>query len=393
MIRSALPLLLLVMLLSASTAAHGWMRLRYEDAIVVERSELIVVGRLNGESIREVPHERRPEEGQSWEYHATLTITEVLKGKAPGEEIPIVIHYGLTPTRLTVQYGLDPDSPREELGSIAMYDSGNSAVSFEPLIEDVETENLWFLRRRSGLYGREPGTGNYGVVDPEDVQPLLWEDYFLTYLSTDPERAVAEYAQRNPQMSYRAKSYLDHLEVQRILGLKDAKERCEKLLPFFLNRTSWGNEWEAKTGLLQCGPLAGASLKEVFLDPKHRENRQEILRLWSDMRYKEIVPFLIKLLEKHNRSPQAKRLEKEGLNSDGSEKARRGADTIAEVLYSVRALNEFQDPRSKVVLEATCVRWKAIKPGGQIVEECEEALRALSQRTEADTREMGSIPP
>lgn len=383
MIRSTLPFLLLAMLLGASTAAHGWLRPSYEDATVVERSELIVVGRLNGDSIRKVPHERRPDEGQSWEYHATLTITEVLKGKAPGEEIPIVIHYGLTPSRWIIQYGLDPDSPREEVGPIEMYDSGNSSLS--PLIEDVETENLWFLRRRSGLYGQEPGTGNYGIVDPEDVQPLQWKDYFLSYLSTDPEGAVADYARRNPHASDRSRPYLDHLEVQRILKLADPRERCEKLLPFFLSRTSWNGEWEARKGLIQCGPLAGARLEEVFLDPKHRELRLEILYLWSDLRYREITPFLVKLLKKHNRSGQAKRLEKEGLSSDNSAESRRKSAVLHEVLYSVRALGVFQDPRSQAVLEATRDRWKAIKTGDQIVEECEAALRNLSQRKEAET--------
>jgi hypothetical protein len=261
MIRSIRPFLLLAMLLAGSTAAHSFLRVMYEDVTVVERSELIVAGRLDRESIRQVLHEqRRPDEGQSWEYHATLVITEVLKGKAPGEEMPIVIHYGLTPARKVVQNSLIPDSPPQEVGPIGMYDTGNSVVSFSPLIEDVEAENLWFLRRRSGRYGEEPGTGSYGIVDPEDVQPLAWKDYFLAFLAADPEGAVAEYARKNPQSSYRAQQYLDLMEVQRIRKIEDPGERCDKLLPYFLSRPRWHMSWgEAKAGLISCGPLTGPS--------------------------------------------------------------------------------------------------------------------------------------
>ena len=91
-----LPVFLVFILLLPSIA-QAWLRLRYEDATVVERSELIVVGRLKRGCIEYVPHKKKPHEGASWEHHATLVISEVLRGTCRDKEIPIVIHYGLTP--------------------------------------------------------------------------------------------------------------------------------------------------------------------------------------------------------------------------------------------------------------------------------------------------------
>jgi hypothetical protein len=222
MIRSHRIFLFLAMLLAGSIAVHGWLRVPYEDSAVVERSELIVVGRLSRESIQRFEHQ--DETGAIWwEHHATLLVSEVLKGKLSSEEIPIVIHYGLT-----------TGSPHGAGDKIGIFDSGNSGVSFNPLIEDVQADNLWFLRRRAGIYGREPGTGKYGVVDPEDVQPSRWRDYFLSYLAPDPETAVAEYARRNPESAGRAKRYLERLSATRdrwkVIGSLQIVGECEAAL-------------------------------------------------------------------------------------------------------------------------------------------------------------------
>jgi hypothetical protein len=287
MIRSIRPFIGLAILLAGATAVHGWMRQSYDAAIVVERSELIVVGRLARESIRYVPH-KDAGRGQSWEHHATLLVSEVLKGKEQAEEIPIVIHYGLGP-----HVAQD--------GTVGILDSGNSAKSFSPLIKDALADNLWFLRKRAGIYGREPGTGKYGIVDPEDV---------LSYLDPNPESAVAEYARRNPGMSRRAKIYLDHLEVQRRLQIEDPSERFEKLLPYFLSRRTWNGKWEAREGIVSSGPVAGEKLKTLFVDPGHPELREEIMRVWHDLEFRDAAPILIKLLSDADQFWKSQRLEK-----------------------------------------------------------------------------------
>ena len=379
-----LPVFLVIPLLS-SNAAHAWLRPYYEDATVIERSELIVVAHLKGGTIEHVPHKQRPGEG-AWEHHATLVITDVLKGKFDEKEIPIIIHYGLTPVTggyvKRTNFMIDRRGGREDYPKdiIEILDTGNSCHGLPPLVKDARQDNLWFLRKRSGAYGRKPGTGKYGIVDPEDLQPLKWKDYFLAYMADDPETEVKEYAKKNPDRAGRAKRYLDHLDVQRILKIRDPKERFDNLLPYFLNRTTWNRKSEARSGIISCGKVAGDSLRNVFADPKHKEFRKEIILMWRDIGYREVVPLLIDLLTQHDQFWANQNLQKGWWNDDvNSERTRRRRDIYGEVYYGVYALRSFQDRRAREVIERTRKRWKAIDfDNPQIVEECEAALRKLA---------------
>src|SRR3954463_7942432 len=90
-------LVALVPSLLLSSPALAWERAPYEDAEVVERSPIILVGRVKEGSLQYVPHQKKPTDGASWEHTATLAVDEVLKGKVVLKEFPIVIHYGLDP--------------------------------------------------------------------------------------------------------------------------------------------------------------------------------------------------------------------------------------------------------------------------------------------------------
>ena len=364
-IRANRPVIVLAILLAGSSAAHGGVRRYYEDAIVVERSELIVVGRLSRESIRYVPYE--DSHGvRSWEHHATLLVSEVLKGKGPGEEIPIVIYYGL--------------EPRPNHGGVGIIDSREGSESFSPLIEDALEDNLWFLRKRAGVFGQEPGTGNYGMADPEDVQPLESKSYFLSYLAPHPEAAVAEYTRKNPKVFDRAKTYLDHLEVQLLLKIEDPSERFDKLLPYFLSRMNWNGKWEAREGILSCVPVAGEKLKTIFANPEHRERREDIIRVWRELGYRDAAPILIKLLSDADEFWKTQHLEKGWWNNFEAAETRQRQEIYSEMVSAIYALQAFRDPRAKEVLEVTRDRWKAINfDNPQIVEGCEAALRALPE--------------
>ncbi len=346
----------------------------YEDATVVGRSELIVVAHLKEGSIVKVSHEGSPVAGASWEYHAKLEISTVLKGKCDAKEIPLVIHYGLS----AVDQSEEKDSPRK---GIQIIDTGGSKRSDIP-VKDAGTDNLWFLRKRSGIYGREPGTGNFGVVDPEDLQPLELKPYFLCYLSDNLEAGVKEYIRKNPATAERGKSYLDHLEVQRILKTDDPAKRYDALLPFFLNQTSWDMKAEARDGIVACGDFAGGRLKEVFNDPKRHNLRYTIIRMWRDMGYRPIAPFLIDLLVQHDRFWKDQDLKKGWWNDWSDPKlTRRRQDIYGEVYGAVYTLRSFGDPKAKDALEMTRKRWSAINfDNPQIVEECDAALRELAAK-------------
>src|SRR5215813_12890747 len=201
--------------------ACGWLRPWYEDITVVQRSELIVVGRLKRGSIVSAS----PGEGFA-QYHARLAITNVLKGSIEETEIPVIIYHGLTP--LVGGY-IDDAGIRMDLRSlygetrkdaIQIIDTGGD-TTLDPLVPDAGEDNLWFLRRRSGNYGREAGTGDFGIVDPQDLQPLSLRYYFLAYRSADPEAGVRTQLALHPEIARGAQRYLDHVEVQRILALPD----------------------------------------------------------------------------------------------------------------------------------------------------------------------------
>lgn len=364
-------LLSFLILLLCSEFGRAWMRPVFEDVTVVGRSELIVVGHLKPDIIRHVPHKKQPGEGTSWENHATLVITQVLKGHCDKAEIPIVIHYGLEP--ITAKAGL----PK---GVVEIHDIGGTRpLRFGSLVKEATEDNLWFLRKRSGTFGREPGNSHYGIVDPEDLQPLEWKEYFLAYLSADPEKGVREFAQKHPEKAERAKKYLDHLEIQRILKLPDAGKRYDLLLPYFLTRWTWEDREEARAGMVGCGATGGERLLQIFADPKQKRLRQVILSVWKEMGYREIVPLLVNLLEEHD-AFWAQQIVGKGWWSDQSDPDRteRRQEVYGEIVDAVRALGSIRDPRAKAALELTKRRWSlAYFDNPELVQECDQALRAL----------------
>jgi len=378
----------LAIVLLPSNLVNAWLRPRYEDATIVERSELIVVGHLEADSIKYVSHKRKAGEGRSWEHHVTLVISDVLKGISDSRSIPVILHYGLSPRvgGKSVGHGFDPDQgllPKDDpKAAIYILDTGASAWSGSPLVSDAGKDNLWFLRKRSGFFGRKHGTGKQGIVDPEDLQPLELKDYLLGYMSEDPESAVKRHMVNNPAVAQRAQRYLDHLEIHRILKIEDPYNRFEKLLPFYVKRTTWGMTREARQGIISCGKIGGKRLLTVFQDSKHEGLRDDIILIWRDIGYEEAVPLLINLLKQHDKFWENQYLKKGWWNRDvGSELTRNCRKVYGEIYYAVCALRSFADPRAREAIEITRRRWKSINfENPQIVEECEAALKALNKQ-------------
>lgn len=183
------------MILFWSATAGAWIRMEYEDMAVVDRSEAIVVGRLDKDSIKYVPRGDNGG-GASWEYHATLAVSETLKGSLKDKQIAIVINYGLDP--LLGGIGMRPNKalyPGPAPAGftpdrIDIIDAGNSVLIAQPVLENAQKNNLWFLRHLGGELGREQGKGDWGILDPEDVQPLKFKDYFKSLLSNDVEKEI-----------------------------------------------------------------------------------------------------------------------------------------------------------------------------------------------------------
>ena len=73
---------------------------------------------------------------------------------------------------------------------------------------------------------------------------------------------------------------------------------------------------EAGAGIVACGAKAGERLMGVFADPKYRNFRSQIIRMWGEMNYREIAPELIALLKEHDRFWAAQDLKKGWWNDD-----------------------------------------------------------------------------
>lgn len=176
--------------------AQAWLRPIYQDAEVVARSELIVVGRLDKGSLKYVPHENKGSGGASWEYHGTLLVSEVLKGTLQEKQIPIVVNYGLDPLvggrviRENKNVGVGEPGAAIPPDRIDLIDTGNSAMSLEPILQDAQQDNLWCLRHLGGNLGREAGKGPLGIVDPEDVAAVKFKAYFQALLAKDTDQQL-----------------------------------------------------------------------------------------------------------------------------------------------------------------------------------------------------------
>ena len=385
--RSTFLLVWLVTGASVSPPARGWMRPVYEDAVVVQRSELIVVGRLQKNSIECVSHPRKPGEGGSYEHRARLTVTEVLKGKCDRKEIPIIIHYGLTPVvggyakgdDFTIDLrGKDNKYPTDV---IEVLDTGSSATDLCPLVKDARDANLWFLRRRSGTYGDQPGTGDPGIVDPEDLRPIELKDYFLAYLSENPEPQISKYFMTTSKTLLRAERYLDHLAVRRILEIQDVTHRLKGLKRYYLKRQSWNMRREARDAIVASGEASASFLLGMFDDPLLAEHRDDIILLFRETECRGALPKLVRLLESHRDFWRNARLY-EGRWNHGrdAEDEQNRCRIHAEVCHAVYALRRIGDATAVPVVRETRHQWQQQGyQSDQIVEECDEFLRQFAE--------------
>jgi len=359
----------------------AWMRLWYNDSEVVERSPLIVVGHLKRESIQRFYHQatgvERNHDGASWEHHATLVVSKVLKGTLREVEIPIVLHYGLEPILgWGKRHGVKNASPR----AVALLDTRNSIVSFNALIDDLGEDAIWFLRRLSREDGKEVETGPYGIRDPEDVRPAMMKEYVLAHLSKNPEAAIRRFVRQHPDQAGYARATLGHFEIERIRQIPDLEVRAGKLLPFYLELRGWYGGHEANAPLLECGAAAGRLLLGAFGRPEGALRRNDIIRFWGQVRTKEATPILVDLLlaqdrywatQKADRDPSFDWRTGEGGDREGQK---------YELRQALEALRSIADRSAKEALELTRERWQPAKlddPG--IVELCDKALEKLKE--------------
>lgn len=299
----------------ANSTCYAWRRMGVEDAVLVERSECIVIGYLKANSIRYVPHKQEKNEGRSREHHAVLAVTEVLKGKLDEREIPIVIHYGLDPYiggrcpkdggKINIHAG-QKDFPKDR---IEILDTGNSGISLVPLVEDAGKDNIWFLQRRSGRYGRESKSGQFGIGYPEELQPLSMKAYFLACLSEEPEKAVKELLKKEPRLAKRIEDYLIYAEFRRVLCISDPNEKAVRLCRYISPRMApegYLGQYDSlvRKHLRELGECAVKPLVAILAkaEPGHKLDTVVLMIYDIGKPAKTAVPHLLRILEQKSRT-------------------------------------------------------------------------------------------
>jgi hypothetical protein len=149
-------------------SAHAWPTKLYSDAEVVARAELIVIARVKEGSIKKVVHK----DVGSYEHHAILLVTRVIKGVFNETELPITIHYELLPVsaRYVKDMNTKPTSPEEPGEATRIFEDNPSMGYFRPT-DDVHKDQIWLLHRE----GYDSQTKTLGVLNPEDIQPITKE--------------------------------------------------------------------------------------------------------------------------------------------------------------------------------------------------------------------------
>ncbi|HUT31023.1 MAG TPA: hypothetical protein VMX13_14615 [Sedimentisphaerales bacterium] len=299
----------------ANSVCNAWLRMHVEDAVLVARSEHIVVGHLEADSVKYVPHERENNRGRSWEHHATLAITEVLKGNLDEKEIPIVIHYGLDPYiggrcpkdggKIDIHAGQE-DFPKDR---IEILDTGNSGFSPVPLVEDAGKDNIWFLHRTGENYDHKSQNGLFGIADPEDLQPLSMKTYFLACLADEPEKAVKEQLKKEPHLAERVGDYLLYWEFQQVLSIADPNEKAINLSRYLSPTTAPGNyrrryDYFVRKHLRDLGESAVKPLVDLLAksEPGYNLNTAVLTVYDIGRPAKAAAPYLVRMLKQKSRT-------------------------------------------------------------------------------------------
>lgn len=273
-------------LLILGRTGHAELRRRVPDMELVDRSELIVIGRIERGSVRSIARLHHNPEGRSYEHPARLVVAEVLKGTSPEQPLPIVIHHGLTPAvDGEWRYGKSflrtlPSEIKKRQGIIEVIDTLASGKTFRPLVPDAGENHIWFLRRHLPRPRPFPPSHQYGIASPFDLQPLHFRPYFTALLAKNPDEAVPRVlASPDPRVRERA---LDYYHQQH--RAEDAP-RVAKLL------TDPDPDVQARAAQVvnHIGDRRAVTLFRPFIQSKNERVRSYAIHFLC--RYREGAPF------------------------------------------------------------------------------------------------------
>jgi hypothetical protein len=271
------------------------------DEELVLKSDFIVVGHLeDGSLTRMTNYLDGTRIGEGWIHHeAIMIIDETLKGDLKQKRVRLLILGNFfdvsvgTPAQRErfweEHLGMSPGKkyPRDfPTNTVEIFDSNSSIPRFIdfPLVEDARTPNLWFLQDVRPEQRRQTDALAVAINLPENLQPIAFKNYFVAYLSNDPEGSVRQVIKKLPAVSERGQEYLDRKELSRVLMIPPGGKRLQNLIPLFLKYPHWTN---VRKGIEECGELAGPELMTLYEQTTNQYIRNEIELIWIGVGYEE----------------------------------------------------------------------------------------------------------
>ena len=350
-----------------------------EDATLVERSEIIVVAhQMRIREIGDLNSQRH--------YYASVKVDRVLKGAFKGEDLPLVIHYGLLPVRIRqsgqTALSIEHRSPAVlgvSMDRLEIFDTLSSARGGPPVVPDALGKNIWFLRRLDvhDRAGNLLSRGEFGIADPHDVQMVALEPYLGAYLAENPEASVRRHIERNPVSRERGQRFLEHKQVERVSRIIDPIRRADELIPYIASNAHWDGQCEAAVSLVACGPEAASHLLPLLNNNGSKAVRLAVIDLMSETRCLKSVDPLINILRSHEMFLTKQKFPEIRIVHLGPEPSETQMldEVYEEDIHIIQALGRIGDRGATETLIATRRSWANIKIADpQIVSECDRSI-------------------
>ena len=304
---------------------------------LIDRSDYIVVGHIEGESFPRV------ENDQNEDYHAVLVITERIKGNLPLGKTPVVIRSDL--------------KPETWQSNLILVGGGMHG----PVSGNIQQDRIWFLRL--GDPKEANGQNSVGISKGQDTDDLEMKPYYLAFMSRDPLAELRKYTQGKGKLAERSRWYVDEKDIEHISQIPDLDERLDKLLPYYLQNSSQDpySQRQAEQLIVATGEAGVRKLVPLYENTADESVKIGIISTLTRMGYRDADPLLATMLEKEDQfwARQYVRANNWWTSEEpdpSSDQARNVSKARMDAILA--ALDGTHDPRALEVIARVNKRWQ-----------------------------------
>lgn len=264
------------LLVAMAEHAHAYLEAYAGPKKLIDRSDYIVVGHVDGESFPQV------ENDQNKDYRAVLVITESIKGNLPLGKTPIVIRSDLKP--VTWQ------------SNLILVGGGMHG----PVSGNIRQDRIWFLRL--GNPKETNGQSTVGISKGQDTDDLEMKPFYLAFISTDPLTELRKFTGGTGKLAERSRWYVDEKDIERISQIPDLDERVDKLLPYYFLDPSkdFSSRRQAEQQIIMTGKIGIKKLVPLYQKTNDEMAKIGIISTLTQMGYRDADPLLASMLEEED---------------------------------------------------------------------------------------------